>query len=194
MAKEKEKNIAKYDVKWLRNRVFNGEKFDYFFFWGFIPKCNGNIDLSCLSQMFATDFVVNDVLYNCTEQFFMSTKAHFFNDYETERKIMECNDPREMKRLGRQVKGFDDNKWKPVAYQTVILGNYQKFVQNEPIKKFLLATGDSVLVEASPYDTIWGIGIASTDEMSKDVNKWRGANLLGFALMTVRDMLILENQ
>jgi len=191
MAKEKDKDIAKYDIKWLKNRVLNGEKPDYVFFWGFKPKWTGNIDISCLSQMYATTFVIDGIIYNCAEQFFMSTKALFFNDNEIENKIMDCTDPRDMKKLGRIVKGFDEKKWIPVAYKTVISGNYQKFLQNRQIKEFLLATGDSVLVEASPYDSIWGIGIAASDEKNIDVFKWQGTNLLGFALMEVRDMLKL---
>lgn len=189
MAKDKEIDIAKYDIKWIKKSVLNGEKLDYIFFWGFVPKCKGSIDISCLSQMYAIDFIVDGMLYNCAEQFFMATKARFFNDLESERKIMNCTNPHEMKKFGRQVKGFNEKKWKAIAYKIVILGNYQKFLQNQQIKEFLKTTGDSVLVEASPYDKIWGIGIASSDENNKDVFKWQGSNLLGFALMEVRDML-----
>lgn len=93
----------------------------------------------------------------------------------------------ELKALGRKVRNFDETIWNEIKYATVLNGNYLKFTQNSELRKFLLSTGDSVLVEASPYDGIWGIKMGETDENARNPLKWNGENLLGFALMEVRD-------
>ncbi len=94
-----------------------------------------------------------------------------------------------MKALGRQVRGFDERLWGEVRYSVVLSGNYYKFTQNPAMMRFLLATGDKILVEASPLDKIWGIGLGRQSENASRPSAWRGQNLLGFALMEVRDEL-----
>ena len=101
--------------------------------------------------------------------------------------IMRSDDPKEIKALGRKVHGFKEEAWDEVKYPLILNGNYNKFVQNEQLRSFLLSTGDSILVEASPYDRVWGIGLAAEDPRAQDPQQWRGENLLGFALMEVRD-------
>lgn len=103
---------------------------------------------------------------------------------------MRSNNPKEIKVLGRQVKNFDENIWKKNRYSIILNGNYAKFMQNEDLRLFLISTKDSILVEASPYDKIWGIGMSSNNENIENPLLWRGLNLLGFALMEVRDELI----
>lgn len=119
----------------------------------------------------------------------MSQKASLFGDSEIMQQILSCSDPKKIKALGRKVKGFDDAIWNKVKYSIVLNGNYHKFIQNPALKDFLLNTNDKILVEASPLDDVWGIRMAESDENAHNPLKWRGQNLLGFALMEVRDVL-----
>jgi len=117
----------------------------------------------------------------------MVAKARIFKDEEVKKEIMNTSDPKLMKALGRKVRNFDPQVWDKAKYSIVLNGNYYKFTQNKEMMDFLLSTGDKILVEASPMDTIWGIGFGKENEKVKNVAMWRGQNLLGFALMEVRD-------
>ena len=117
----------------------------------------------------------------------MAMKAEVFGDEEVKREILSCSDPKQIKALGRKVRNFDDTVWNKVKYSIVLNGNYLKFSQNEALREFLLATGDDVLVEASPYDAVWGIRMSANSPDAQNPLKWRGHNLLGFALMEARD-------
>ena len=135
------------------------------------------------------DFYTTADSYLCMEQYMMAGKAHLFGDEEIRKEILECSDPKQIKALGRKVRGFEQKVWDKFKYAIVLLGNWHKFSQNRDLREFLLSTGDSVLVEASPYDAIWGIRLAASSPEAQDPMKWRGQNLLGFALMEVRDEL-----
>ena len=100
---------------------------------------------------------------------------------------MAAKDPAQMKALGRQVRGFDVKVWDEVKFGVALNASYLKFSQNVSLRDFLLQTGIKILVEASPVDKIWGIGLAASDENAQNPTKWRGQNLLGFALMRARD-------
>lgn len=141
------------------------------------------------SQWFRSYFVVDGVTYNCAEQYMMAMKAVFFEDSETLTAIMESMNPRDQKALGRQVRNFDTARWDAVSRDFVFKANVAKFSQNERLKEFLLNTGDKEIVEASPYDKIWGIGMSETDPDRFDKAKWRGTNWLGEVLMRVRTEL-----
>lgn len=119
----------------------------------------------------------------------MASKARLFGDEETLAEILNSNDPKTAKALGRKVKNFDDVVWPQNARRLVTEGNVAKFGQNAALGKFLLETGKAVLVEASPYDRIWGIGLKAEDKNAKHPDTWQGQNLLGFALMDVRNEL-----
>ena len=119
----------------------------------------------------------------------MAKKAELFKDDEVLEKIIQCNSPAEAKKLGREVKNYDDKLWLENRYEIVKQGNFYKFSQNLDLKNFLLNTKDRVLVEASPVDPIWGIGMAEDHKDVLNPEKWKGLNLLGFALMEVRDEL-----
>jgi ribA/ribD-fused uncharacterized protein len=119
----------------------------------------------------------------------MAEKARTFNDMDAYQKIMNAETPKEMKALGRQVRNFDAFVWNKRAKQVVVQGNIHKFSQNDDLLKFLLSTGDKVLVEASPYDKIWGIGMSERDYGVDNPHNWKGMNWLGFALMEARDEL-----
>jgi ribA/ribD-fused uncharacterized protein len=142
-----------------------------------------------LSQWWKADFDDEMHTYCCMEQYMMAEKAKLFDDEEMLAQILASDNPKEIKELGRKVRGFDGDKWARKRYSIVLNGNFAKFLQNEELMQFLLQTGDKILVEASPYDNIWGIGMSADDEKIDNPLEWRGQNLLGFALMEVRDEL-----
>lgn len=129
------------------------------------------------------------VCYNCCEQYMMYNKALLFNDHDTANKILYIKDPREQQKLGREVKGFDQSLWDAAKEAIVENGNYLKFSQNYDLRKLLLKTGALLIAEASPFDSIWGIGMADDNPEIIDETKW-GQNLLGKVLMKVRKRLI----
>ena len=127
--------------------------------------------------------------YSHAEQYMMAKKAWVMGDLETMKKIMATNSPREQKDLGRQVKGYDEAKWSLVRKRVVFEGNVLKFTQHKTLKEKILATGDKILVEASPVDKIWGIGLAADDPRAVNPDDWQGRNLLGDVLMAVRHFI-----
>ena len=147
----------------------------YVFFWGEV-----------FSNWFPCEFEIDGIKYNCTEQYMMHQKALLFGDLGIAGRIMESPNPRFQKALGRQVDGFDKEKWEAVCSSIVFKANYAKFTQNEELKQQLLSTGNRILVEASPEDAIWGIGIGESFTGVEDPKNWRGFNLLGWALTLVR--------
>ena len=161
----------------------NGEM-EFVFFWK--PQ-DEMINESCLGQWQLSEFSVDMDDYCCAEQYMMAEKARLFKDEEICNVIMKSKDPKEMKSLGKKAKNFDQAVWDKAKYSIVLNGNYYKFSQNKNIRDYLLSTENKVLVEASPRDTIWGIGLGKGNEKAYNPNTWRGKNLLGFALMEVRD-------
>lgn len=125
-------------------------------------------------------------LFATTEQAFMWEKAVFFNDHESASKILREENPAKAKKLGREVKNFDDSKWSKVCYEIMYLINYEKYFQNTRLKNILLNTGDKILVEANPRDTRWAIGLSAEDDRVLDESQWQGENLLGKVLMELR--------
>lgn len=119
----------------------------------------------------------------------MAEKARLFGDEETRDKILSVSQPREAKNLGRKVRGFEEETWSHHRADFSLLANLAKFEQNEDLRIFLLSTAEIILVEASPDDFVWGIGLAGTDPRAHDPLQWRGQNLLGFVLMEVRTKL-----
>lgn len=176
-----------YDLNNLISDYTSGKNLEYIYFWGHHPKKDGGISKSCFSQWWKSSFNVGHAKYLFMEQYMMAEKARLFGDKEIEEKIMSCNDPNEIKGLGRKVKDFDEKVWNSIKYSIVVNGNYNKFIQNEKLKAFLLSTEDKILVEASPYDNVWGIQMSEEDVDIKNPKLWRGENLLGFALMEVRN-------
>lgn len=144
---------------------------------------------TCLSQWYPCQFEVEGVTYTSAEQYMMAEKAKLFGDEEIRAEILNTDDPRMCKALGRKVKNFDKAVWDKEKEHIVRKGNTKKFLQNSALRNFLLSTGDKVLVEASPTDRVWGIGMGKNNPDALDPQKWRGQNLLGFALMNVRDFI-----
>ncbi|MDG1333820.1 MAG: NADAR family protein [Crocinitomicaceae bacterium] len=166
----------------------------FLFFWGHQLSTDGRVTASCFSQWWEESFTVEGVEYRSAEHWMMVGKAELFVDNETKEKILKANTPGEAKKLGRSVKKFEASKWDKSKYEIVVEGNRHKFEQNPSLMEFLINTGNRVLVEASPVDPIWGIGMAADNELANQPTRWKGENLLGFALMEVRDILKNENK
>ena len=144
---------------------------------------------ACFSQFHPARFVVRDVIYQNAEQYMMAQKALLFHDEECYKRILAARHPKDMKSLGRQVKGFDEAVWAKNRFRIVVEGNTAKFSQNPALRAQLLKSGTKDLVEASPYDRVWGIGLSVDEARRAGKDEWRGLNLLGEALMAVRDSL-----
>ena len=181
-------------VEELTQLVASGLRAKYQFFWGHTPRVPGKIDQSCLSNWFPTKFTVDNIEYPTTEHFMMAEKARLFDDSDIRSQILCAGSPGAAKSLGRKVKGFDEDLWIAHRFEIVIRGNEAKFSQNASMREYLASTGTKILVEASPPDRIWGIGMAQDDERAANPKLWRGLNLLGFALMEVRHRICLTNE
>lgn len=177
-------------VEELLRAVRGGLRPKYLFFWGHKPNASGLIGASCFSQWWHAPFAVGGISYPTAEHFMMAEKARLFADDETRMKILKAVSPEAAKKLGRQVRGFDERVWEEARFRLVIEGNLAKFSQHQALSEFLIKTHHKVLVEASPVDRIWGIGLAASDAQAKNPEQWRGLNLLGFALMEVRHILL----
>lgn len=145
---------------------------------------------SPFSQWYKKGFKIKGKSFNCAEQYMMYMKAVLFEDEKIAAKILVSNNPREIKDLGRKVKNFDKYKWESQCKKYVYDANYAKFTQNTTLKEALLETGSRILVEASPYDKIWGIGLSEEDPRSKVRSKWQGKNWLGEVLTQVREDIL----
>lgn len=177
------------DIKTLCDLYQSGKKLKYLFFWGHKTNHVNHITKSCLSQWYPVQFTVNDVKYASTEHYMMAEKARLFNDLDVLEKIINAKNPGAAKAYGREIRGFNQSIWDEHRLKIVIEGNLAKFSQNKPLSEFLLNTGDKILVEASPVDRIWGTGLAEDSPNIQNPLTWDGLNLLGFALMAVREKL-----
>ncbi|SDQ31327.1 hypothetical protein SAMN04489764_0163 [Thermostaphylospora chromogena] len=169
--------------------VERGEQVRYLMFWGHRPPRSGGVGRGCLSQWWPSPFTVDGVSYRTAEHYMMAAKARLFGDEEAAAAILEAEHPGQAKRIGCTVRGFDERGWEAARFDIVVEGNLAKFGQHPELREYLIGTGDRVLVEASPVDRIWGIGLTADDERAHDPARWRGLNLLGFALMQVRRTL-----
>ena len=179
----------KYNLEFLTELHNRGDRFKYLFFWGHTPKKDETIGSFCFSQWYPSTFVVKNITYPTAEHWMMAEKARLFNDSDIEAQIIKSMVPGQVKALGRQIKGFDEELWMNNRFDIVVEGNFHKFTQNEAMKEYLLNTHERVLVEASPVDNIWGIGLSKESKNIENPNTWRGSILLGFALMKVRDRI-----
>lgn len=170
-----------------------GERIRLLFFWGHKPQRDGRVGAGCLSQWWSSPFTVDGIVFATAEHHMMWRKATLFGDEATAERILAAPHPHAAKTLGGRVTGFDQQTWDEHRFDIVVAGNLAKFQQHAELRAFLLATGQRVLVEASPVDRIWGIGLTRDDPAAADPARWRGLNLLGFALMQVRDALTIED-
>lgn len=172
----------------LLERIGAGERIKWLFFWGHTAS-SGAVGKECLSQWYPSDFEIGGIRYATAEHWMMAEKARLFGDEDALAKILEVEHPGEAKALGRQVQGFDEAIWVRERYEIVVRGSIAKFSAREDLRDFLLGTKSRVLVEASPRDRIWGIGLGARNPRAEDPSAWRGLNLLGFALMDARSRL-----
>jgi ribA/ribD-fused uncharacterized protein len=177
-------------MPWTREKLAThlaaGATVDFLFFWGHTPKARDAVDRSCLSQWFPRSFAIEGVSYASAEHWMMASKARLFSDTVRLAQILEAGSPAAAKKLGREVTPFDATKWAAACFDLVVQGNVAKFSQHEDLKAFLLGTEELVLVEAAPRDVVWGIGLGAQNPLARQPSKWRGRNLLGFALMEAR--------
>lgn len=165
----------------FREQNFLEKYSDYLFFYsGF------------LSNWYSSSFtdMRTGTTYNCSEQYMMEKKALLFNDKETAQQILLENHPSEQKKLGRQVKNFNKLVWDENARQIVYEGCYYKFTQNREAYDYLIETDGYYLVEASPTDTVWGVGLGGYDSTIRYPSNWRGTNWLGQVLTCLREDLL----
>lgn len=172
----------------LQRRQSAGEPLRYLCFWGHQPPRTG-VSASCFSQWYDAGFNINGVRYPTAEHFMMAGKARLFGATDILEQVLASPAPDTVKALGRKIEGFDEAVWAQARYGLVVEGNRAKFSQNAVLGDFLRATADQVLVEASPVDSVWGIGLAKDHVDAHNPAQWRGLNLLGFALMDVRDAM-----
>ncbi|SMD26124.1 NADAR family protein [Kibdelosporangium aridum] len=173
----------------LIKRMADGERPEFLFFWGHTPTPGHEAGRWVLSQWWMADFSVDGVTYRSAEHFMMAGKARLFGDDEVLDQILASKTPADAKKLGRAVRNFDQDIWAENRYDIVVRGSIAKFGSDPVLTKFLLGTGDKVLVEAAPRDVIWGIGLGAQNPKAQDPTQWRGRNLLGFALMDARAAL-----
>lgn len=166
-----------------------GRSLRYLYFWGHQPALDGGVGPGCLSQWWPATFTEDGHAFASAEHYMMAHKAWLFGDDDAASAILAAGHPGEAKKLGRTVKGFDEQTWNTHRFDIVVRGSVAKFGQHDSLKEFLLGTSGRVLVEASPHDRIWGIGLVASDSRAASPATWEGLNLLGFALMTAREML-----
>jgi ribA/ribD-fused uncharacterized protein len=148
---------------------------EYKFFW------NGPF-----SQWSSSKFTFEGVSFNCAEQAMMYHKALTFEDSEIAEQVLQARTPKAQKALGRKVSNFNESTWDDVKFDLIVNINIAKFQQSKTHYKDLQATGDKLMVEASPYDKIWGIGMRENEAKNTSPENWKGENLLGKALDVVK--------
>ena len=174
----------------LEAAIQRGERFAYLCFWGHQKRADGRLAETCFSQWYPAAFVLDGQRYASAEHYMMAEKARLFGDQAALARILHASTPGAAKSLGRKVRDFDEQRWNDQRFDVVVAGNLAKFSQDDDLRAFLLATGRRILVEASPVDRIWGIGLSRDDARAERPEAWRGQNLLGFALMEVRQELV----
>lgn len=159
------------------------KKDEYLFFW------HEYEEYGYLSQWYPSSFTIEGISYSSCEQYMMAKKALLFHDLEYYSLILKEKDPSKCKAYGKLVHNFDSDVWDLNCHEIVYNANYAKFTQNIDLKKLLIETKDKILVEASPFDNIWGIGLSKEDSNCLNPLKWKGKNQLGKILMEVRSKI-----
>ena len=168
--------------------IANGARPDFVFFWR--PNAvEGQLTKACFSNWYPSPFELDGRTWATTEHYMMFAKARLFGDHASMERIASCKSPADAQRLGRKVTPYADEPWAAQRYFHVFRCNVAKFDQHPHLRRFLCDTEDRVLVEASPRDRIWGIGLAEDHADATSPARWKGLNLLGFVLMDVRDAL-----
>lgn len=178
-----------FNLESLRHFIDAGGRPKFLFFWSHTSSTSA-VGKECLSQWFPAPFIVAGTSYPTAEHFMMAEKARLFGDDATLQKILAARSPGEAKALGRGVVGFSEEVWASRRFEIVVRASVEKFHQNPELGQFLKQTQARVLVEASPQDRVWGIGLEEANDAARIPHRWRGQNLLGFALMTARHPIL----
>jgi ribA/ribD-fused uncharacterized protein len=166
-----------------------GRQTEFLFFWATSPSVTAPPAPAALSQWWPAPFTVDGVAYPTAEHWMIAGRARLFRDDQALAAVLAAEDPKTAKAAGRSVRGFGEQAWAAARFDLVVDGNLAKFAHNPDLGAFLAATRPRVLVEASPRDRIWGIGMTAAHPDATRPSCWRGTNLLEFALMNVRDQL-----
>lgn len=173
----------------------DGKRPEFLFFWGRKGNDTSTVGPYVFSQWHFSDFEIDGIVFPTAEHWMMLNKARLMGDSVAENAIlrdmdtggpMGTPDPARAKKIGREIKNWDQAKWDDHNFEIVVEGNVAKFSQDDELRRYLFSTGDKVLVEASPHDKVWGIGLRREDQEAKNPLKWKGKNLLGFAIMEAR--------
>jgi ribA/ribD-fused uncharacterized protein len=156
------------------------------FFWGHHGEGPGPW---MLSQWYPSPFTVDGVRYATAEHWMMAAKARLFGDDDALQRVLGTDDPVQAKAAGRAVRGFDAARWSEAADEVVLAGSIAKFTSTDELRWYLVGTAPAVLVEASPEDTVWGIGLTARHRDAWRPSRWRGTNRLGFALTAARERI-----
>ncbi|WP_366871195.1 NADAR family protein [Flavobacterium sp.] len=178
----------KYSNAWLIDRYENGDSLKFIYFWGNTDKMD-LVTKACFSQWYDSPFSVNNHTYLTAEHWMMAQKALLFNDQNSHDNILNAVKAGEVKEIGRQINNFNQDEWDKRKREIVRVGNIHKFNQHKNLAEFLLNTKERILVESSPVDTVWGVGLSQDNPDIENLYLWRGENLLGYALMEARDFL-----
>lgn len=178
-------------VEALVAAVSAGHSFEYLCFYGH-TNTSGLVNASCLSNFYPAQFELDGLRWPSSEHYMMHSKAALFGDTVRMGQIRKAPTCADAKKLGRKVTPYGDASWAAHRYEAVRRACEAKFGQHADLRAFLVGTGDAILVEAAPRDTVWGIGLGAKNDAARDPRQWRGSNLLGFALMDVREALGAE--
>lgn len=181
------------DAVWTHHRLLAAEncgtRVKFVTFWGHTGPSSGGLGPHVFSQWYEHEFVVAGISYATAEHWMMAEKARLFGDDERLAEILIAPSPGAAKALGRQVVGFENEMWDAHRLEIVTRGSTAKFGSDDALRKYLVGTGTRVLVETSPVDPVWGIGLAVDDPAAAIPSQWQGLNLLGLALMQARAAL-----
>jgi ribA/ribD-fused uncharacterized protein len=178
----------RYHLTWLTERFDKGESLEFIFFCDYVSGLRSQGEFM-LSQWYPSPFSVNEIVYKSAGHWMMARKALLSGDRETFKKIIEADRPEQVKMLAARISGFDEVGWTESRHEIVREGNFHKFNQSKKLRTYLLSTRDAILTEANPLDVVWGIGLSKDSRLIKNPYTWRGLNLLGFALMEIREYL-----
>jgi len=167
-----------------------GQRPKFVFFWGHQPSPSGLLTQTCLSQWWPARFAAKNHEFASAEHYMMWSKASLFDDEGRAKAVLAARSPAQAKTIGRQVEGFNEAVWVEHRWRIVVEASLAKFSNNPALRDYLVGTKQKVLVEASPVDRIWGIGLPADSDKAENPDQWRGLNLLGFALMEARQQLL----
>ena len=177
----------RYHLSWLIDKFDKGEYAEFILFWGHVNDKHTRQGEYMLSQWYPSPFSVNEIVYKSAGQWMMARKALLFGDREAYKKILEADRPDQVRSFGGSIADFDETRWSVWKYEIVREGNFHKFNQNKKLRSYLMNTGNAILAEANPFDKVWGIGLSANAKNVHDPYAWEGLNLLGFALMEIRE-------